>query len=164
MDFPARILELVAISFSRGSSWPRDWTHVFCIGRRILYLWATWKAQIIGRVEHKHCDLRGTLGHVILVRFDKIVIALYFSLGLSVMSDLSLHHGWSSPGSSVSVISQQAYWSGVPFPSSGDLADPGIKSWSLVLQAYSLPTEPPEKPKIRVLGFISLNSLPRKSH
>ena len=26
-----RILEWVAISYSRGSSWPRDWTHVSCI-------------------------------------------------------------------------------------------------------------------------------------
>ena len=36
----ARMLEWVAISFSRGSSWPRDWTHVSCvscIGRWILY-------------------------------------------------------------------------------------------------------------------------------
>ena len=33
----ARILEWVAISFSRGSPWPRDWTHVSCIGRQILY-------------------------------------------------------------------------------------------------------------------------------
>ena len=37
----ARILEWVAISFSRGSSWPRDQTHVSCIGRQILYHWAT---------------------------------------------------------------------------------------------------------------------------
>ena len=36
----ARILEWVAISFSRGSSWPRDRTYVFCTGRWILYLWA----------------------------------------------------------------------------------------------------------------------------
>ena len=39
----AGILEWVAISFSRGSSWPRDWTHiscVFCFGRQILYPWA----------------------------------------------------------------------------------------------------------------------------
>ena len=36
-DFPARILEWVAISFSRGSSRPRDQTCVFCIGRQILY-------------------------------------------------------------------------------------------------------------------------------
>ena len=44
----ARILEWVAISFSRGSSQPRDWTHVscgFCIGRQILYHWATWEAS-----------------------------------------------------------------------------------------------------------------------
>ena len=36
----ARRLEWVAISSSRGSSWPRDWNHVSCVsctGRRILY-------------------------------------------------------------------------------------------------------------------------------
>ena len=32
-----RILEWVAISFSRGPSQPRDWTHVSCNGRQILY-------------------------------------------------------------------------------------------------------------------------------
>ena len=44
----ARMLEWVAISYSRGSSWPRDWTHVSrgsCTGRRILYHWATWEAK-----------------------------------------------------------------------------------------------------------------------
>ena len=35
--FQARVLEWVAISFSRGSSQPRDQTHVSCIGRRVLY-------------------------------------------------------------------------------------------------------------------------------
>ena len=34
--FQARILEWVAISSSRGSSWPRDWTWVSCIGRQVL--------------------------------------------------------------------------------------------------------------------------------
>ena len=38
--FHARVLVWVAISFSRGASWPRDWTHVSCIAD-ILYLWAT---------------------------------------------------------------------------------------------------------------------------
>ena len=33
----ARILEWVAISFSRGSSRPKDRTHIPCTGRRILY-------------------------------------------------------------------------------------------------------------------------------
>ena len=37
----ARILEWVAISFSRGSSWPRDQTGVSCIGGRCFNLWAT---------------------------------------------------------------------------------------------------------------------------
>ena len=39
----ARILEHVAISSSRGSSWPRDQTCVSCIGRQILYHRATWE-------------------------------------------------------------------------------------------------------------------------
>ena len=37
----ARILECVAIPFSKGSSWTRDRTHVSCIGKRILYHCAT---------------------------------------------------------------------------------------------------------------------------
>ena len=37
----ARILEWVAISFSRGSSQPRDWTRVSCIAGRHFILWAT---------------------------------------------------------------------------------------------------------------------------
>ena len=40
----ARKQEWVAISFSRGSSWPRDRTVISCIGRQILYNWATWEA------------------------------------------------------------------------------------------------------------------------
>ena len=41
----ARILGWVAISSSRGCSWLRDQTHIFCIGRPILYHWAIWEAQ-----------------------------------------------------------------------------------------------------------------------
>ena len=40
----ARLLERVAIFFSRGPSWPRDWTHISCIGRWILYHWSPGKA------------------------------------------------------------------------------------------------------------------------
>ena len=48
--FQARILELVAISSSRGSSQPRVRTHVSCIscfGRRVLYHWAMWEALLL---------------------------------------------------------------------------------------------------------------------
>ena len=41
---------------------------------------------------------------------------------------------------------RQEYWSGLPFPSPGDLPDPRIKPRSPTLQADSLPTEPPGKP------------------
>ena len=51
--FLARILEWVAISFSRGSSWLRDWIHVSCLGRRILYHWATWEALL----KYLICDV-----------------------------------------------------------------------------------------------------------
>ena len=40
-----RILEWVAMPSSRGSLWPRDWTCISCIGRWILYHWATREAQ-----------------------------------------------------------------------------------------------------------------------
>ena len=43
--FQARILEWVDISFSRGSSQPRDRMGISCIVRRVLYHWATWEAQ-----------------------------------------------------------------------------------------------------------------------
>ena len=38
-------------------------------------------------------------------------------------------------------FSRQEYWSGLPFPSPGDLPDSGIKLGSPALQADSLPTE-----------------------
>ena len=43
----ARILEWVAIPFSRGIFPTRDWTHISCTGRQILYHWATWEAQLL---------------------------------------------------------------------------------------------------------------------
>ena len=43
--FQARILGWVAISSSRGSSWPRDWAHISCTDRWILYHCVTWEAQ-----------------------------------------------------------------------------------------------------------------------
>ena len=42
-------------------------------------------------------------------------------------------------------FSRQEYWSGLPFPSSGDLPDPGIEPWSPALQADALTSEPPGK-------------------
>ena len=43
-------------------------------------------------------------------------------------------------------FSRQEYWSGLPFPSPGDLPNPGTKPRSSALQADSLSSEPPGKP------------------
>ena len=44
--FQARVLEWIAISFSRGSSRPRNWTQVSCIAGRRFTVWATREAQV----------------------------------------------------------------------------------------------------------------------
>ena len=41
MGFPGKNIEWVAIPFSRGSSWPRDWAQVSCIAGRFFTVWAT---------------------------------------------------------------------------------------------------------------------------
>ena len=54
--FQARVLEWIAISFSRGSSWPRDWTRVSCIAGRRCTIWATREA-LRGGNGHKASSL-----------------------------------------------------------------------------------------------------------
>ena len=51
-------------------------------------------------------------------------------------------------------FSRQEYWSGLPFPSPGDLPNPGIKPGSPALGADALTSEPPGKP-----WFNSLDSV-----
>ena len=46
-------------------------------------------------------------------------------------------------------FSRQEYWSGLPFPSPGDLPNPGIKPRSPALQAEALSSEPLGKPKVK---------------
>ena len=43
-------------------------------------------------------------------------------------------------------FSRQEYWSGLPFPSPGNLPNPGIEPWSPAFQADALTSEPPGKP------------------
>ena len=44
-------------------------------------------------------------------------------------------------------FSRQEYWSGLPFPSPGDLPDPGIEPRCPALEADALTSEPPGKPQ-----------------
>ena len=102
--FQARVLEWVAISFSRGSSQPRDQTWVSRIVGRCFIIWATrevskWKWKL--------------LSHVWLFATPWTVV----------------YHSRPSMG-----FSKQGYWSGLPFPSPEDLLNPGIKPGSPTLQ------------------------------
>ena len=49
---------------------------------------------------------------------------------------------------------RQEYWSGLPFPSPGDLPNPGIEPGSPALQADALPSEPPWKPLLPKITVI----------
>ena len=53
-------------------------------------------------------------------------------------------------------FSRPEYQSGYPFPSPGNLLNPGIEPRSLILQADSLPAEPQGKPKNTAVGRLSL--------
>ena len=60
-------------------------------------------------------------------------------------------------------FSRQEYWSGLPFPSPGDLLNPGIEPRFPALQADSLPSEPPGEPYLIYIpisnSFISTMSM-----
>ena len=60
------------------------------------------------------------------------------------------------PGSSVRGILQARILEGLPCPPPGDLPNPGICAKSPTLQADSLPSEPPEKPKNTGVSSLSL--------
>ena len=65
-----------------------------------------------------------------------------------VVSDSLWPHGlFVAPQTPPSMgFSRQEYWSGLPFPSPGDLPNPGIEPRSPAMQADTLPSEPPGKP------------------
>ena len=120
----ARILEWVAITFSRVSSWSRDWTHISCIGRWILYLWATRKALGV------RLPLSKFYLSVIYVLINKVNVKSLSCVWLFATPWTVAHKAPLSMG-----FFRQEYWSGLPFPSPWDLPNPGIEPRSLALKA-----------------------------
>ena len=119
----ARILEWVAISFFTGSSQPRNQTCVFCIGRCILYRWATWKAHMLYKQAYIHPQA---------------------SLAALVVKHLPASTGDIRDVGSIP---------GLLCPPPGNLPNPGIKPRSSALQTYSLPSEPPGNQVINIWSF-----------
>ena len=65
----ARIMEWVAIPFSRGSSQPRNWTQVSCIAGRFFTIWATWESL---NYTHTHTYIyTHTYIHIFLLETHK---------------------------------------------------------------------------------------------
>ena len=116
-----RILEWVAISFSRGSSPPRNRTRVSCTAGRFFTNWAMREAPIKINYESE-----SEVAQSCLTLWDPWTVA---------------HQTLLSMG-----FSRQEYWSGLPFPSPGDLPYPGIEPRSPTLQADTLTSVPPGKP------------------
>ena len=54
-NFIVKITAVGCISYSKGSSWPRGWTHISCVNRQILYHWATWEAHTLYWVGQQVC-------------------------------------------------------------------------------------------------------------
>ena len=89
-DFPARILEWVAISFYRASSQARDWSPCLLLARRIL-----WEALGVGLVakscptlcEPMDCSLPGSSVHGLLQARILERVAISFSRGSSQPRD-----------------------------------------------------------------------------
>ena len=74
------LLEWVAISFSRGSSWPRDWTWVSCITGRFFIYWATWEAPkyIIFSKSPSQVNLKLRIKSIILFPTNHNISNLFF--------------------------------------------------------------------------------------
>ena len=77
------------------------------------------------------------------------VLSVFFAMKVKSLSHVWLFvTPWTiAPQSPPSMgLSRQEYWSGLPFPSPGDLPNPGVELGSPALQADSLPSEPPGNP------------------
>ena len=72
-----------------------------------------------------------------------MVICLFTQSCLTLCNPMDCRACQASPSME---FSRQEYWSGLPFPSPGDLSDPGIQLISSALQVDSLSSEPPGKP------------------
>ena len=118
-------------------------TPVFLPGKshqqRSLMGYSPWGCQESDTTQqlNNNCIYRKLLGNFSLERKVKSLSCVQlFATPLTVACQAPLSMGFS----------RQEYWSGLPFPSSGDFPDPGIKPGSVALQADTFPSEPPGKP------------------
>ena len=150
--FQARILEWVAISFSRGSSQRRVRTQVSYTAGRFFTDWtireAHWKVKVkVTQSCSILCNPMDYTVHGILQARILEFVAVPFSRGSSHSRDRSqVSHVAGGFFTSWATREAQEYWSGQPIPSPVDLPDSGIDPGSPALQADSSPAELSGKP------------------
>ena len=95
--------------------------------------------------NHLYFQMYSHIASVLLDTMCPLSIFIFFKslscVRLFVTSWTAAHQAPQSMG-----FSRQEYWSGLPFPSPGDLPNPGIKPGSPTLEADALTSEPPGKP------------------
>ena len=123
----ARILEWVAFPFSRGSSWPRNWTRVSCIAGRSLAKEAPLVPGIIGAESSFTClslqlppsllqkclpDSMKCTNYSPLYALLLLLLSHFSRVRLCATPQTAAHQAPLSLG-----FSRQEPWSGLPFPS-----------------------------------------------
>ena len=99
--FQARILEWVSISFSRGSSQPRDRTWVFCTAGRLFTIWATREAnpkqkRLLVECSDSLCQLQvtGWILYVLRLNFQSGLSESWDYLLSDIQNFLFMHYLW----------------------------------------------------------------------
>ena len=115
----ARVLDWAVVSFSRGSSWPRDQARVSRNVDRRFTIWASREVLYLFPILH---ILTNTLSIFIFFFFFFLVLPVYFYQPISLHPRahmLSHVIPWTSARQTPLSMdfSRQEYWSGLPFPS-----------------------------------------------
>ena len=92
--------------------------------------------------------MTASLGHLHAPQTSQVIHSLFLSLSQVPLFLTPWTVAYQAPSSMG--FSRQEYWSGLPFPSPGDLPDPGIKLGSPALQADALTSEPPGKQNFKL--------------
>ena len=98
----ARILEWAYISFSRGSSWPKDWTQLSCLASKFFTIWVTREALATSEVcvnthpANKDVQIRcNELGTSLVVQWLRPRLPIQGVEIWSLVRELRSHLPWS---------------------------------------------------------------------
>ena len=148
--FQARILEWFAISFSKGSSHPRDWTRVSCLAGRFFTNWATKEALVNQLYSDKNKWMNEQINELIIpISVEKMWYIHPMNIQFSSVQSLSRVWLFATPWitarqASLSIINS---WSSLKLMS----IESGMPSSHLILY-HSLLLLPPVPLSIRVFS------------